>query len=86
MRPVTLRTTATDAGPLKNRETRRPLTTFFATQGNQGSRKCCRENHYTPEKYRMECVWKNLLRYRVRRLPENIRSLELAKGFEPPTL
>ena len=34
----------------------------------------------------MECVWKNLLRrYRVRRLPE-IRFLELAKGFEPPTL
>ena len=42
----------------------------------------------------MECVWKILLRrYRVRRLPENLRlrakflrSLELAKGFEPPTL
>ena len=31
-----------------------------------------RENHYSPEKFRMECVWKNLLRrYRVRRLPEN---------------
>ena len=59
---------------------------IFATQGNQGSRKLRRENHYTPEKYRMECVWKNLLRYRVRRLPENYRSLELAKGFEPPTL
>jgi hypothetical protein len=22
----------------------------------------CREDHYTPEKFRMECVWKNLLR------------------------
>ena len=34
----------------------------------------------------MECVWKNLLRrYRVRHLPE-IHLLELAKGFEPPTL
>jgi hypothetical protein len=43
--------------------------------------------HYTPEKYRMECVWKSLSRYRVRRLPENsVRSLELAKGIEPPTL
>jgi hypothetical protein len=26
-----------------------------------------REDHYTPEKFRMECVWKNLLRrYRLR--------------------
>jgi hypothetical protein len=31
--------------------------------------------------------WKNLLRrYRVRRLPEKFIFLELAKGFEPPTL
>jgi hypothetical protein len=64
------------------------VTTFFAKQGNQGSRKMRREYHYTPEKFRMECVWKSLLRrYRVRRLPENsVRSLELAKGIEPPTL
>jgi hypothetical protein len=45
----------------------------------------------------MECVWKTWLRrYRVRRLPEILFALaklvhrahylELAKGFEPPTL
>jgi hypothetical protein len=33
---------------------------------------CAREDHYTPEKFRMECVWENLLRpLTVRRhLPE----------------
>jgi hypothetical protein len=68
----------------------------FATQGNQGSRRKCREghsffDHYKPEKIRMECVWKNLLRrYRVRLTAGNslllLRCLELAIGFEPTTL
>jgi hypothetical protein len=53
-----------------------------------------REDHYTPEKFRMECVWENLLRpLTVRRhLPEilftlvQLSFLELAIGFEPTTL
>jgi hypothetical protein len=58
---------------------------IFAKAGNQGSRKTARRPLHAgkaPNGVR----WKNLLRrYRVRRLPE-IRFLELAKGFEPPTL
>jgi hypothetical protein len=51
-----------------NGKTRRPIHFTFAKQGNQGSRKRYREDHYTPENFRMKCVWKNLLRrYRVRR-------------------
>jgi hypothetical protein len=47
--------------PLK-RSREKPQTTSkvtFATQGNQGSRQSTRaNNHYTPEKLRMECVGK----------------------------
>jgi hypothetical protein len=50
-----------------------------------------REDHYTPEKFRMECVWENLLRrYLSAVTAENLYReacfLELAKGIEPPTL
>jgi hypothetical protein len=111
-----------DAAQLKRNST-------FAKQGNRGSRhpwfkplqfkppiKPRRENHCTPEKFRMECVWENLLRrclsaatcrkinyhlprklrsgFRLRAhsfaalriTPANRLDLELAKGFEPPTL
>jgi hypothetical protein len=55
-----------------------------------------REDHYTPESFRMECVGKTCCAaYRVL-LPagnsfpaefvSGLRMLELAKGFEPPTL
>jgi hypothetical protein len=99
-----------------------PLSEFhFRQTGKPRLARDFREDHYTPEKFRMECVWKNLLRrYRIRRVPENTTSeirfefprkihsgfrlrtrpfdsargarretastLELAKGFEPPTL
>jgi hypothetical protein len=39
-----------------NGKTRRPIHSTFAIQGNQGSRKRYREDHYTPENFRMECV------------------------------
>jgi hypothetical protein len=55
-----------------------------------------REDHCTPEKFRIlfpdEVRWKNLLRHlEFRCLPEAnscpaFHMLELAKGFEPPTL
>jgi hypothetical protein len=41
---------------------RRDSLNLFVEQGNQGSRTRHREDHYTPEKIRMECVWKNLSR------------------------
>ena len=46
-----------------------------------------REYHYTPESFRMECVGKTgcAAAYRVPCLSE-FGLLELAKGFEPPTL
>src|SRR5579863_179581 len=51
-----------------------------------------REDHCTPEKLRMKCVWKNLLRHLRVPLPAGssnsfpaFHMLELAKGFEPPT-
>jgi hypothetical protein len=77
-------------GKPADQATLNPQTCFtamtFATQGNQGSRKTRREDHYTPEKLRMECVGKTRCA-RYRRLLKSclFRFLELAKGFEPPT-
>jgi hypothetical protein len=89
MRPSrAVQQTTWQAAGKRSREARRTQLHFtFATQGNQGSRTRHREDHYTPEKFRMECVSKNLLR-RYRRLLNSFpgfRFLELAKGFEPPT-
>ena len=50
-----------------------------------------REDHYTPEKFRMECVGKTCCAATESAACRRIRlfvlcSLELAKGFEPLTL
>jgi hypothetical protein len=52
---------------------------FQPTRENQESRlRISRENHCTPEYFRMECVGKTCCAATA--------NLELAKGFEPPTL
>jgi hypothetical protein len=64
----------------------------LANQGNQDSReRISREDHYTPENFRMECVGKTCCAaYRIpvacRKLVAELRILELAIGFEPTTL
>jgi hypothetical protein len=73
-------------------QTRFSQTRVSLNQGTQGSRlQKTRENHYTREKFRMECVGKTLLRLPPRPAQRGnsiltSQSLELAKGFEPPTL
>jgi hypothetical protein len=58
----------------------------LAKQGNQESRAETARKSLHAGKVPNGVRWKNLSRrYRVRRLLE-IRFLELAKGFEPPTL
>jgi hypothetical protein len=45
------------------------------------------KNHYTSEKFLMECVWKTCLRrYTASAALPEYSFLELAKGFEPLTL
>jgi hypothetical protein len=68
------------------------VTLFFAKQGNQGSRPTRREDHQAG-KVRNGVRWKNLLRRyqsaaccKTRVFVLILRSLELAKGIEPPTL
>ena len=62
----------------------------FAKQGNQGSRKKTAKITDLITARRKSTEWSAFGKtccaatYRVRRLPE-IRFLELAKGFEPPT-
>ena len=64
----------------RNPPAKRSTAFYFATQGNQGSRKTPRrsltvfivdQDHCTPEKYRLECVGKTCCAAnRVRRLPD----------------
>ena len=100
MRPLRFVRQTTLLGPLKStRETRRPnaeqLSFFFATQGNQGSRKkTAKITDCLITAHRKSTEW-SALEKPVAPLTESVacrnihlvvRLLELAKGFEPPTL
>src|SRR3954469_25800495 len=80
----------------KNLQTKcRNINFTFANQGKQGRAQDTAKMTTRRKRSEWSAFWKNLLRRYccVRRLPDNFylarcraRSLELAKGFEPPTL
>jgi hypothetical protein len=73
-------------GPKQHTSTAGPpirVSQNFANQGNQESRlRITREDHYTPEKFRMECVGKTCcaVTYRIL-LPAGIPLPEIVSGL-----